>query len=212
LEEQLLVTSAQRGDKAAFAQLVEHYQTAVYNLAFRMLGNANDAEDAAQETFLRAYTRLKSFNGDQKFATWLLSIDAHYCIDRLRRRKHFTWLSLEDEMLADSLRSDLPGPAEETLRQESQQEVERLLEHLSVANRLVVVLRYWHELSIEEIAKTTGDSVSAIKVRLHRARQALAREMAGHDQVDGLHGRPTMHQCGVTSAVGGHQSAVKGVN
>ncbi len=212
MEEQLLVSSAQRGDKTAFVQLVEHYQIPVYNLAFRMLGNANDAEDAAQETFLRAFTRLKSFNGDQKFATWLLSIDAHYCIDRLRRRKHFTWLSLDDEFLTDSLSSDLPEPAEETLRQESQEEVERLLEHLSPANRLVVVLRYWHDLSIEEIAKTTGDSASSIKVRLHRARQALARVMAAHDQADGSQGRPAMHQCGVASAVVGHRSAVKGVN
>ncbi len=212
MEEQWLVSSAQRGDHGAFAQLVEHYQTPVYNFAFRMLGNANDAEDAAQETFLRAFSRLKSFKADQKFATWLLSIGAHYCIDRLRRRKHFKWLSLEDEVVSDSLSSDLPEPADETLRQESQQEVERLLEHLSPANRLVVVLRYWHDQSIEEIAKTTGHSASAIKVRLHRARRALADEMAARDVSNGPHGGPKMHQFGVTAAAGGHRSAVKGVN
>lgn len=212
MEDELLVTNALRGDKAAFARLVGDYQTPVYNLAFRMLGNANDAEDAAQETFLRAYSRLKSFKGDQKFATWLLSIDAHYCIDRLRRRKHFTWLSLENEVLAESLSSDLPEPSEETLRQESQQEVEQLIEHLSPANRLVVVLRYWHDQSIEEIAKTTGDSVAAIKVRLHRARQALARELAADDQADSQRSKPNMHQFGATATVGGHRSAVKGVN
>ena len=174
LEDQILVQQAQHGDKGAFAQLVEMYQTPVYNLAYRMLGNANDAEDAAQETFLRAYTQFKKFHADQKFATWLLSIDAHYCIDRLRRRK-FLWLSLEDEILSETLASDLPEPDQEALRHESQREVEKLLEHLSPASRLVVVLFYWHDQSIEEISKTTGDSVSAIKVKLYRARQALAQ-------------------------------------
>jgi RNA polymerase sigma-70 factor (ECF subfamily) len=174
LEDQLLVERAQRGDKNAFAQIVETYQTPVYNLAYRMLGNANDAEDAAQETFLRGYAQLRRFHADQKFATWLLSIDAHYCIDRLRRRR-FQWLSLEDSALNDTLMSDAPEPDVELMRSESQQEVERLLEYLSPASRLVVVLRYWHELSIEEIAKTTGDSISAVKVKLYRARQTLAK-------------------------------------
>ncbi len=177
MEDQVLVARAQRGDKQAFAQIVEAYQTPVYNLAYRMLGNANDAEDAAQETFLRAYAQLRHVHADQKFATWLLSIDAHYCIDRLRRRR-FLWLSLEDTALNETLVSDSPEPGDELLRHESQQEIERLLEHLSPASRLVVVLRYWHAQSIEEIAKTTGDSVSVVKVRLFRARQSLAREMA----------------------------------
>ena len=176
LEDRVLVQRAQQGDKGAFTQLVEMYQTPVYNLAHRMLGNANDAEDAAQETFLRAYTQLKKFHADQKFATWLLSIDAHYCIDRLRRRR-ILWLSLEDEIISDSLMSDSPEPDDEALRHESQQEIEKLLERLSPANRLVVVLFYWHDQSIEEIAKATGDSASAVKVKLYRARQALARGM-----------------------------------
>ena len=181
MEDQLLVERAQRGDKNAFAQLVETYQTPVYNLAYRMLGNPNDAEDAAQETFLRAYAQLIKFHADQKFATWLLSICAHHCIDRLRRPR-FLWLSLEEGALDDMLASDDPAPGDELLRRESQQEIERLLERLSPANRLVVVLRYWHEQSIEEIAKTTGDSVSAVKVRLHRARQALGRAMAAGER------------------------------
>ncbi len=212
MEEQQLVSNAQRGDRAAFAKLVERYQTPVYNLAFRMLGTANDAEDAAQETFLRVYTRLKSFKGDQKFATWLLSIDAHYCIDRLRRRKQITWLSIEDEVVGDSLSSDLPEPAEEALRHESQEEVERLLEHLSPANRLVVVLRYWYDLSIEEIAKTTGDSASAIKVKLFRARQALARQVAADAETGRSSSRPSSHHYSLTPAVSGHRSEVKGVS
>jgi len=181
LEEQLLVARAQRGDQNAFAQLVEHYQTPVHNLAYRMLGNAQDAEDAAQETFLRAYTQLKRYDREQKFATWLLSIAAHYCIDRLRRRK-FLWLSMEDEIIGESLASELPEPADDVLRHESEQEIAGLLERLSPANRLVIVLKYWHEQSVEEIAQTTGDSVGAIKVKLHRARHALAQAMMADQQ------------------------------
>ncbi|MBI5035164.1 MAG: sigma-70 family RNA polymerase sigma factor [Chloroflexi bacterium] len=176
MEELLLVNRARRGDQNAFAELVEHYQTPVYNLAYRMLGNANDAEDAAQETFLRAYTQLKSFHVDQKFATWLLSIAAHYCIDRLRR-KRFLWLSIEDDAIGESLASDAPQPDDEALKHENEREVERLLEHLSPPNRLIVVLKYWYDQSVEEISRTTGDSVSSVKVKLHRARQALAREL-----------------------------------
>lgn len=180
MEEQLLVTRALRGDQTAFAQLVDHYQKPVYNLAYRMLGNAQDAEDAAQETFLRAYTQLKRFNRDQKFATWLLSICAHHCIDRLRRRR-FLWLSMEDDAIAESLASrevSAPEPDAEVLRHESEHEIAELLEHLTPANRLVVVLKYWHEQSVEEIAQTTGDSVSAVKVKLHRARRLLAKTIA----------------------------------
>ena len=174
LEEQRLVVYAQRGDHNCFAQLVENYQTPVYNLAYRMLGNANDADDAAQETFLRAYAQLKRFRTDQNFATWLLSIDAHYCIDRLRRKK-FQWLSLEDDGLSEILTSDALEPDDEALRHEDQREIEKLLERLSPANRLVVVLRYWHDQSVAEIANTTGDSAGAVKVKLHRARQTLAK-------------------------------------
>ncbi len=176
LEDQLLVERARRGDKLAFAQLVGTYQTPVYNLAHRMLGNAEDAEDAAQETFLRAYAQLKRFQAGRNFATWLLSIGAHYCIDRLRGRK-FRWLSLDEEGLNEGLASDLPEPDDELLRRENEREVSGLLDRLPPANRLVVVLRYWYDQSIEEIAETTGDSVGAVKVRLHRARQALAREL-----------------------------------
>lgn len=199
MEDRVLVERAQRGERAAFAQLVERYQTPVYNLAYRMLGDANDAEDAAQETFLRAYARLKTFRTDQKFATWLLAIAAHYCIGRLRRRR-FLWLSLDDEALSDALPSDAPEPHDEVLRREDQREIEQLLERLAPAHRLVIVLRYWYDLSVAEIAQATGDSVGAVKVRLHRAHGMLARAATADE-------RPQMAEGGRRSAVGGLRSA-----
>lgn len=176
MDETLLIARAQRGDHEAFAQLVEQYQTPVYNLAYRMLGNVDDAEDAAQETFVRAYTRLNTFRSSERFATWLLSICAHYCIDRTRRRK-FLWLSWEDEGIAESLPSDVTEPDAQVLRAEDAREIADALQHLAPPYRLVIVLKYWYDQSVEEIAQTTGDSVSAVKVKLHRARQMLARAL-----------------------------------
>jgi RNA polymerase sigma-70 factor (ECF subfamily) len=86
-DEAILVVQAQRGSEEAFTALVEAYQTHIYNLCYRMLGEAESAEDASQETFLRAFQHLQRYDHGRPFATWLLSIAAHYCIDRLRRRR-----------------------------------------------------------------------------------------------------------------------------
>jgi len=174
--EQAVIIAAQRGDKQAFARIVGEFQTPVFNLAYRMLGTAAEAEDAAQETFLRAFTHLKAYRADRKFATWLLSIAAHYCIDRLRRRK-FGSLSLDDEEGPAGplqLASDDPTPEEWALTHERADLVNRMLQKLPGASRVVVVLRYWEGLSMEEIAAATGDSVGAVKVKLCRARQMMA--------------------------------------
>ena len=95
-EEQAWVTQAQQGSDEAFTKLVETYQTPVFNLCYRMLGEPDLAEDAAQETFLRAFQHLHRYDQKRPFATWLLSIAAHYCIDRLRRRK-FSMFSMDAE-------------------------------------------------------------------------------------------------------------------
>ena len=88
---------ARAGDQTAFTTLVEAYQTPIYNLCYRMLGEAGEAEDAAQETFLRAYSQLASYDPSRPFKTWLFSIANHHCIDRLRKRR-LTWLSIEDDL------------------------------------------------------------------------------------------------------------------
>src|SRR3990170_6652233 len=102
------VLQAQQGSDDAFTRLVETYQTPVYNLCYRMLGEPEAAEDAAQETFLRVYQHLHRYDRKRPFATWLLSIAAHYCIDRLRRRK-FTFTSFDED--EDGRALELPDPA-----------------------------------------------------------------------------------------------------
>lgn len=164
------------GDRRAFSRLVETYQTPLYNLCYRMLGNPHDAEEAAQEAFLRAFTRLGSYDPARPFKTWLFAIAHHYCIDRLRRRR-LTWLSLDEEPAQDTAawRSPAPTPEETAMRHERDAEIQALLTPLPPKDRSAVVMRYWYDLSYEEIAAATATTVSAVKSRLHRARCALAQ-------------------------------------
>src|SRR5438874_9443383 len=148
-----------RGEQAPFGRLMHRYTGAVFNLAYRMLGNAQDAEDASQEIFLRAYTRLESFDRTRRFSTWLLSIASNYCIDRLRRRR-FSWLTLDD--VAFSLPSCERGPERSALDHEQRDRVQAALRRLPDNYRLVTVLRYWYDMSYEEIAQVTGLTESAL--------------------------------------------------
>lgn len=170
---------AREGDQAAFGRLVAAYQTPVYNLAYRMLGNAGEAEEAAQETFFRAYTHLHSYDPQRPFRSWLLSIASHYCIDRLRRRR-ITWLSLDDEIAApDRLAGDRPDPEAAMVQREREDRIQQLLAALSPTDRAAITLRYWYDCSYEEIAEALNLTVSAVKSRLHRARRALAKMIQG---------------------------------
>ena len=173
------VDQALGGDRAAFGQLMHRYAGAVYNLAYRMLGSAEDAEDASQEIFLRAYTRLASFDRQRRFSTWLLSVGSNYCIDRLRRRR-FSWATLDDTAFA--LPSKERSPERIALDHEQQGIVQRALQQLPENYRMITVLRYWSDLSYEEIAKVTGLPESTIKTRLHRARHMLAKALGPEEQ------------------------------
>ena len=172
-QEMLWLAQFRRGDQAAFGRLVEAYQRPVYNLAYRMLGDASEAEDATQETFVRMYTKLHTYESGRKLVSWVLSIASHYCIDRLRRRR-VTWLSLDDDPVAAVLPSHRPGPEELAVRQEARAEVQESVMRLAPGYRAPVILRYWYDFSYEEIAETMGVSVSAVKSRLHRARLQIA--------------------------------------
>ena len=170
------VQQAKAGDQAAFARLVEAYQTPVYNLAYRMLGNMVEAEDAAQETFIRAYTRLDTYDPTRKFSSWLLAIASHYCVDVLRRRR-MNYLSFDE--LPPMVELSMPRttqPEQVVVSQQDASAVQRLLATLPPDYRTPVVLRYWYDMSYREIAETMGVTESTIKTRLHRARANLARQ------------------------------------
>lgn len=168
---------ARAGDRAAFAQLVNAYQGPVYNLCYRMLGSAPEAEDATQETFVRVYSKLQTYQADKKLSSWILSIASHYCIDRLRRR-HGDALSLDDEEVAAVMPSRQAGPEESAMRNEARDEVQAAVNRLEPAYRVPLILRYWHDLSYTEIAEVMGLTVQAVKSRLHRARLQMMEEAA----------------------------------
>ena len=177
-EERVWIQRAMAGDQEAFACLVGAYQTAVYNLAYRMLGNAVEAEDAAQETFLKAYTRLNTYDSERKFSSWLLAIASHHCIDRLRQRR-LGWLSL-DELPPWRWLSSSSRPEEVVIRGEERDEVRQLLRQLPPHYRAAVILRYWHDLSYQDIAEAMETTESAVKSTLHRARRMLAQGALAH--------------------------------
>jgi len=171
------VLQAQQGSDEAFTRLVEEHQTHVYNLCYRMLGEPEAAEDAAQETFLRAYQNLHRYDQNRPFATWLLSIAAHYCIDRLRRRK-LSVFSMDQENddgatfeIADSAS---PDPEAESVKREERDQLHILLKGLDATDRAAIIMRYWYDFSEVEIAESLRLTVSAVKSRLHRSRRALA--------------------------------------
>ncbi len=195
VEEHVLLQRALAGDQEAFAGLVRAYQAPVYNLAYRMLGSQAEAEDAAQETFVRIYRRLGTYDPQQKLSSWVLAIASHYCVDRLRRRR-ITALPLEESQVPAQAGPAREAPEARLLAHEREREMQALLSELPESYRVVLVLRYWHDLSYEEMAAVLATSESAVKARLHRAREMMAQQMARH--------RTTQSPGGLERRVAGH--------
>lgn len=175
-EDVTLVRRTLAGDQQAFASLVTKYKDSVFNVAYRMLGNPSEAEDVAQEAFVRAYTQLHTYKDSHRFSTWLLSIASHLSIDQLRRRR-FLALPLENVPFLDWITDLSLGPEESALAVEASDEMQRVLSVLPAKYRAVLVLRYWHDLSYEEIADVLHLTPALVKARLHRARELVARTM-----------------------------------
>ena len=176
-----LVELVLAGEQDAFEVLVERYKDAVQNLAYRMLGNMTEAEDVTQEVFVRAYTQLATYKPAHKFSTWLLSIASHLAIDQLRRRR-FLALPLEDVPFLEWIADLGTGPEQSALQGEQHDEIQAYLQRLPSKYRAVILLRYWYDLSYEEIATALHLTPALVKARLHRARELLARYIKDNKQ------------------------------
>lgn len=175
-----LVRRCLQGDNAGFDALVKTYQKQVYYFCYRMLGNAEESADAAQESFLKAYNALESFREEAQFLSWLLRIANNTCIDRTRSRARRPSVALED-MGEERLEftSEAPTPEESTIRGESDRLVREALQRLPEKYRAALILFHFNEMSIREIGQALGRPENTVKSDLHIGREMLRRKLEG---------------------------------
>ena len=172
MDDSELVQLSKQGDLDSFNRLVESYQGAVYNLALRMLGNRQSAEDASQDAFVSAWRNIGKFRGGS-FKAWLLSITANTCRDQLRKRKRNPTISMEELAVEPAGPPSQESPEDYALRRELGEQIQRGLATLPSDQRLAVILSDIQELSYEEIAQVMGCSLGTVRSRLSRGRARL---------------------------------------
>jgi len=178
-----LVGQAQRGDAAAFTELVNRYESKIYRLARHITQNEEDAEDVLQETFLKAFAGLRGFQGNSRFYTWLVRIAVNESLMKLRRRKAGKIISLdepvetEEETLPREIAAWDENPEQRYGRAEMNSLLTQAVNSLPPGFRTVFMLRDIEELSTEETAQALGLSVPAVKSRLLRARLQLREKL-----------------------------------
>jgi len=171
-----LMDLVKSGDEAAFEELVtRHYQT-VYKLAYRFLYDSPDAEDITQEVFLRVYRAAGTYTPKAKFSTWLYTITKNICFNELRKKKSVTVFSIEDEMLPELPSLD-DSPVSKLEEAEVKQRVLDAVKALPANLRIAVILLKYHGLSYEEVAEILGCTINAVKLRVHRAKNFLAKSI-----------------------------------
>ena len=174
-EESRIIRAVLDGDTNQFEHLIRAYEKQIYTLCLRTLGDRQDAMDASQEAFFRAYKALASFRGDSKFSVWLYRLASNVCLDMLRKRSRSQTVSLTEE---EDAVLDIPDerfcPQTELEKKQLRQTVRRGLLHLDPEFRQVLILREISGLSYEEIARVTGLEPGTVKSRIFRARKKLA--------------------------------------
>src|ERR1043166_9285628 len=175
-----LMTLAGAGDMKAFEQLVERHQRMVIGTVGRMLGTNSDAEDIAQQVFVRVWKNVKRYEPRAKFTTWLLKITRNLVFNELRRRSRHPAVPLQSEIDEEErpLKDEQAvAPDSALLDQELQEAVDAAIAQLPESQRMAVILRRYEELSYEEIAEALDQSVSAVKSLLFRARTELRESL-----------------------------------
>lgn len=171
-----------KGDQNAYADIVNLYQHKLYQVCFRMLGNKQEAEDIAQEAFIRAYINLHSYDQNRKFSTWLYRIGTNLCIDRIRKKKPDFYLDAEVAGtegldMYSQIASNEKLPEEAVEQMELQDRIQYEISRLSDKYRSVIVLKYIEELSLQEISEILDMPLGTVKTRIHRGREALRKQL-----------------------------------
>jgi RNA polymerase sigma factor (sigma-70 family) len=166
-----LIDRVRTGDKQAYRMLVDHYKSYAFTIALKILNQRGEAEEAAQDAFIKAYQYLHTFKGDSKFSTWLYRIVFNTAVSYKRKQK-VVFTEIESRTLSHA------HEGEHTLEQEDKNRyVAKALKQLNEADQLAVQLFYLQEFSLEEVAGIMQQPVNTVKVRIHRARQRLANEL-----------------------------------
>jgi RNA polymerase sigma-70 factor, ECF subfamily len=176
VQETAWVAASQGGDTVAFNRLVLKWEKSIYNLALRMLHQPEEAAEAAQEVFISAFKSIRRFRRDSRFSTWLYRIAVNHCISRLRRRPPGVHYSLDDGRPGTRVSAALPvreSHEREMLQEESRNRVRQALEYLSADQKAVVELKFFQELTFEEIADVVQAPLSTIKSRLYSGLETL---------------------------------------
>jgi RNA polymerase sigma-70 factor (ECF subfamily) len=185
-DETLIIAAILSGETHAYHDLVRPYEDIVYRMAFRMLKNHGDAEDVAQETFLKAFLKLASFRFNARFSTWLLSIALNEARSRLRlrisRAAHYGESSSEQSTMSPLLLARDKGetPLEALEREELRTLLQRAISELPVIYRDVLRMRVLEEHSVKVTAQALTSSEEVVKVRLHRARRMLRKKLKSY--------------------------------
>lgn len=183
-----LVNQAINGDMSAFEELIIDSEKIVYNIAFRMLADAEDAKDISQEVFIKVYKNLSKFDGKAAFSTWVYRIAVNTCIDEMRKRKGKQNVSIDEELKTNesSLKKQYidkePTPEESFMQKETEEEIMSAMEKLSIEHKAVITLRDLDGLSYSEIADITEVSMGTVKSRLARARLQLKNIIVGNKE------------------------------
>jgi RNA polymerase sigma-70 factor, ECF subfamily len=176
------IKQVKKGDQNAFAEIVDLYKDKIYQLCYRMLGNVHEAEDIAQEAFIRAYVNIHTYDTNKKFSTWLYRIATNLSIDRIRKKKPDYFLDAEVSgtdglTMYSQIASDTALPEDELETREIQQEIQKEILKLPEKYRTVIVLKYIDELSLLEISEILNIPIGTVKTRIHRGREALRKQL-----------------------------------
>lgn len=186
----MLVAAAKAGDPKAFEELVNRYEKKIFRLTMNITRNKEDAEDAMQDAFMKAYSHLHTFEQESRFYTWLVRIAANEALMRLRKRRANQFsldepIEGDDEIIPRDIEDWGPSPEQRYAQSELHEILNKVIDQLSPEFRIVFVLRDVEGLSTEETASTLGISVAAVKSRLLRARLRLRQKLDRYFRRDG---------------------------
>ncbi|MCZ6680763.1 MAG: sigma-70 family RNA polymerase sigma factor [Candidatus Poribacteria bacterium] len=180
--EQDLVRRCQSGDAHALEQIVRQYQNQVYNLAYGMLGNPEDAQDLTQDVFLTVWNKIRQFKFKSRFSTWLYRVATNLCINEKNRQRRRQTSPMEMDDSQAWIPIDTVTPEREVLLAEQQEILQSALAQLKDKHRTILVLREMEDLSYDELSEVLGCSVGRVKSRLHEARIALRKVLQQKDR------------------------------